>query len=655
MIFPLLRNLTLCICTLTTAYSSLGADARDSIPVTGKTLPMYNRIDSLIRQADTGNRHQQQTLLDKAIKESIRAGYAKGAAQASLNLGGIYMSRTAYDSAQYSFRMGLTQALSANDTDSHVYAAMLQCGIAGAFMFSSQTDSAAHYAYQSLHTLQRWGLSSSPKAASIYNNIAGLWLYMADEQQSFTYLQKARELATDSSNKRVLAYVYLNLAGHFMSVGKTDSAQHYLEHARSLGKDQEFVPAMLSLSRFYLNQRNDPTRAITLLERLLELTQHENKDHRMNVYYRLGIAYRAAGKTAQAEASLLQGLTLQDTLGSLRHVPNFYAALADLYYSTGQYKKAYGYREQAAKAQKAIWVREKQEYINELEAQYNSAQKDKQIAEHALLVMQQQNDLRHKNFWIISLSAVAVLISIVFGLIYRNNRHKQGLQAAAIKTLKKEQQITRLQSVMEGELKERKRIAQEIHDGVSSMIGSARMHLDLRSGKESIDENTYRQGISLLEDAYRELRHISHNLVPEKLLEQGFISALKSYCIKVSRQAVFEVAFQHTGNMPDLPPANRLSLFRIIQELLHNAQRHGHASRVLVDCSATEQELMITIEDNGCGLPPDYESGSGTGLKHLQERAEAIHCQIEIYNRKEKGTSFYLSVPFRTITAEQHD
>ncbi len=647
-----MKSLIIYICIIAGPFAVINSNAQEQIPV-HKITERY--IDSLIRLADTGEKYQQQQLLHQAITASNKTGYTKGLSHAYLNMGSIYMSRAQYDSALYSFSMGIMPDTAINDTETYIYKAMLQCGIAGAFMFSSETDSAAHYAYQSLNTLQQQNLNTSPKAVVIYNNIAGLWLYMADEKQSLTYLKKALKLSLGSDNKRVLAYVYLNLAGHYMNTGNTDSARYYLNRVRDMGQDREFVPAMLSLARFHLNQRKDPDKAIMLLKRLLDLTKNDHKDHRMNVCYRLGLAYRATGKPTLAETSLLHGLALQDTLGALRHVPDFYGALADLYYHTGQFQKAYQYREQSIEAHKSIWTREKQEYINELEARYNSVQKDKQLAEHSLLVMTQQNDIRHKNFWIASLSAAAVLISIVFGLIYRNNRHKQKLQAAAIKALKKEQQITRLQSVMEGELKERKRIAREIHDGVSSMIGSARMHLDLRSGKESIDENAYRQGISLLEDAYRELRHISHNLVPEQLLEKGLIPALRSYCLKVSRPGIFEVTFQHSGNLPDLPPATSLSLFRIVQELLHNAHRHGHANHVLIDSSVTNQELMVTIEDNGRGLPPDYESQSGTGLKHLRERAQVIHCQIEIYNRKEKGTTFYLSVPFHAITAEQHD
>lgn len=214
-----------------------------------------------------------------------------------------------------------------------------------------------------------------------------------------------------------------------------------------------------------------------------------------------------------------------------------------------------------------------------------------------------------------------------------------------------EQKLKELQfieALMEGEEKERSRIARDLHDEISGLIAAAKMHFGALS--ETVPQlqqaKEFLQGMVLLENAALQVRRTSHNLMPEILLENGLEAALQRYCGAVGTDKL-KVIFGGIGTINRFSPSFELSLYRIAQELLNNVLKHAGASEVVVQLSQQGNTLSLTIEDNGNGFNPEQVQG-GTGLRSIRKRVAMMNGQIELSSAPGRGTSIYLE--FTTTT-----
>ena len=199
------------------------------------------------------------------------------------------------------------------------------------------------------------------------------------------------------------------------------------------------------------------------------------------------------------------------------------------------------------------------------------------------------------------------------------------------------------EALVNGEEKERSRIAKDLHDGVAGMLAAAKMHLASLQESHCAVATTgaFKQAIQLLEDAATEVRKTSHNLMPELLLQHGIDEALRRFCCNISNDNLL-VRYDSWGALIRYKSSFELSVYRIVQELLNNVVRHSQASEVLVQFHSQESILYITVEDNGTGMSEEQKSKEGMGLSNLQARVDAINGKLEINTEIGEGVSAYL-------------
>jgi signal transduction histidine kinase len=204
----------------------------------------------------------------------------------------------------------------------------------------------------------------------------------------------------------------------------------------------------------------------------------------------------------------------------------------------------------------------------------------------------------------------------------------------------KEMQL--LEALVEGEEKERSRIARDLHDEVLGMIAAAKMQFSalIEKKPDLYELKEYIQGMELLQAGALQVRKTSHNLMPEILLENGLDEAISRYCRNISNDKL-NMEYFSVGNIERFSPNFELSLYRIVQELINNIVRHSSANSALVQLSRHTNILSLTIEDNGKGFKTTDQM-NGTGLQSVKKRVEAMNGQMEIISEPGKGTSVYL-------------
>ena len=195
--------------------------------------------------------------------------------------------------------------------------------------------------------------------------------------------------------------------------------------------------------------------------------------------------------------------------------------------------------------------------------------------------------------------------------------------------------------VQEGE---RQRIARELHDEVGQTLTGVMLQVEGLAAtipdqsREQLDElrETARHGTE-------EVRRIVRRLRPEALEDLGLQSALAALATAIGEQARLRIERRLEARLP-LSQEQELVVYRIAQEALTNVARHAEAAQVYLDLERAREHVVLTVRDDGRGLPPDAFRSS-EGIRGMRERAMLIGAQLTIAEPPSGGTEIRLSIP----------
>lgn len=202
------------------------------------------------------------------------------------------------------------------------------------------------------------------------------------------------------------------------------------------------------------------------------------------------------------------------------------------------------------------------------------------------------------------------------------------------------------EKLLEGAEEERRRIARDLHDQTLSDLSSVLR--DIQDLKQGICAEAGSKVESKLQAAINNLRAVMDDLHPQTLDVLGLNAALQSH-IETHQNGNNHIESHYYASAAaeqlNLPKAQQLHLYRIVVEAVHNVYKHSGASRYEVNFDYTNQQLLLSVEDNGLGFSPTPEA-LGRGLYNIQERARTIGAQVLWKpSRFSSGTRFELSLP----------
>ena len=204
--------------------------------------------------------------------------------------------------------------------------------------------------------------------------------------------------------------------------------------------------------------------------------------------------------------------------------------------------------------------------------------------------------------------------------------------------------------LIEGQEKERRRLARELHDDICQRLAMLSLRIEKASkgwgnGRVSVVEQL-EQIWKQCSDLTGDVQALSHELHPSILDNLGLATAVKSFCREVSAQS--GVAVEFVGkNIPDsLPREVALSLFRVVQEAVHNAIKYSGQKHFEVRLQGTSSELELEVRDEGVGFEAaNTKNGGGLGLVSMSERIHQVNGTFTIYSQPNAGTRIHARVP----------
>jgi len=232
------------------------------------------------------------------------------------------------------------------------------------------------------------------------------------------------------------------------------------------------------------------------------------------------------------------------------------------------------------------------------------------------------------------------LILIVFFYYFRKKIIKQKLDK---KDLEIEFQKEMLHAVLFTQEEERKRIAQDLHDDISSKLNvvSLNSHL-LRTPNLSESEllKITDNIVELTQKALENSRRIAHDLLPPVLEKFGLHSGIEELVADYNTTKVVYVTYQNDSRFDELSFDNQLHVFRILQELLNNAVRHGKSKNIFIKVIDENSTKKLTFTDDGVGFDiNDEKVRKGIGIKNIESRVNFLNASIDISSKINKGTT----------------
>lgn len=203
-------------------------------------------------------------------------------------------------------------------------------------------------------------------------------------------------------------------------------------------------------------------------------------------------------------------------------------------------------------------------------------------------------------------------------------------------------------AIILGEERERRRIAQELHDGLGSTLATLKLNaesLNLESKDLNAAEwKAYHGLLELVDYACVSLRDISHNMLPAGIEHFGLEATLQSDIAKIKKHKGLQINFETFGIDTIQHKEIELHVYRIVLELLNNVIKHAQASQVNIQLMKHDATISLIVEDNGIGFNPEKTILSGIGIISVKSRVEALSGKMQIDSTKQKGTSITIEI-----------
>ena len=318
-----------------------------------------------------------------------------------------------------------------------------------------------------------------------------------------------------------------------------------------------------------------------------------------------------------------------------------YVLLAHIYTELGEKDSARVFIDKVYRMMERFATEHYQSGLSQMEVLYESEKKQAAIDR-----LQEQ---RRWMWWGMALGGlVLVLAASLFFLLWRSVRLSR--RTALVK------------AKLDGELEERVRLARDLHDRLGGLLTGIRMEVTRTKGmaghSEAAADAADEQVVALVDDAIREMRNVSHHLLPDSLRRYGLRTALSDYC-----RTMPHVRFSFLGEERHVE--HEEAIYCIVHELVNNAVKSSGASQIDVQLMAEQGRTMIVVADNGGGMEISegqdagprtqgsqrsgdgcgpQRSGDGSGLENIRERLAAIGGSLVVDSAPGRGTEIHIEI-----------
>jgi two-component system, NarL family, sensor kinase len=625
-------------------FSTTPEDCTDTICINQTIARAFHLLDYNVDSA--------YVLAKRAFIDSKKINYANGVGSALMCIANVWQEKGSNDSSLAYYRKALAVRKSGKNNLQIGYA---YSGVGLAFEDMMRYDSAIVYQMKAVHIFEKQ--PDSTALANGYLWVGILFGKLKDYNQSIQFVNKAIPLFTDLKNTLSLAQAYNQMGVTLSRQYSFQKALTYFYKAKELCESAHDIS---TLEDVYENIGKTKSALHDTAGYLANLRKEATIQKKMslqndlaNTYMTIGEFFLGGKHADSAISNLSLGLKISEADHDTTLIAEAYNGLSGAYELKHNYDKALYYQKKYSTLHDMSMDIERQNTIAQINAQYKTEEKEKQ---NELLSKQNKIDETQRNAFII----VSVLLILVLGgglYLFKQKEklafNKELIANQRIDGLLKGQELNTYSALIEGEEKERQRIAADLHDRLGSLLATVKMHFngleDKMNGMAEENKIPYLRANSLLDEACNEVRVVSHNLSSGTVMSFGLIPALQELCERLESSGEINCKLLSYGEFRRMEASTEISIYRIVQELFSNSLRHADAKNITVQVNQLEDSLNVTVEDDGTGFNSTEKKITGIGFQNIQTRVEKLHSKFTIDSSPGKGTIAILDVPAEKI------
>ncbi len=570
---------------------------------------------------------------------SLQIGYFEGIGGASAEIGGTFITKGDYKKAEqyilYSqLQPRLNEYISTNAINN----------LATIYESRGNYNLAFQYLKRAMSSKDR------NVANTAYNNYIALLMRLGRYKEALYYIDILKSKAKALKQNKIFAAALCNEAAAY---GAMKDYRTFDSIAAVCHKFSEQFHFKDIITYNYINigtsysERGDTSEAVEIFSKIKEDIPQLDPDYQMGYYLEYGKALYNTKAYKAAIDNMSRGIQLGKRMGINIEIEPVYN-LARAYKAIGDHADANEYYEQYIRLKDSFQNMDVQKSISEYEVKFRTAEKDNELLNKKLIILEQSNKIDKKNTWILLSAVLVMVILILFFVYYKYTRQNLLMLKQDLALARQKAEINFMKAMIQGEEKERKRLGVALHNGIGSQLTAINLNLTAFQWKNNhIPEiNRLNDIITQIQDTAIEVRKTAHNLLPTNIADSGLYHAVKEFTHQFKNSPV-AINVSKTGNLDTLNPSFALLIYRIIQELINNAIKHAAATSIDVHFKLAETLLSVSISDNGKGFDDAATANKGMGLEQIQKQLELLNGVFKIYTQPQAGTVIYFEVDLK--------
>lgn len=561
----------------------------------GKNKSYYELYQNLGIYYDVNQQTDSSYVIFQEILEASKAqNWSKLEERSLNNLGMNRLNSSKYEDAIRYFNDALTLSRQNPESkESDWVNSLSNLGLANQQL--ELYDQAIKYHLEALAIRERMANKGGIAISSA--NLGICYKLMGDSEQAIKYYEQSISNAKEAGNLTLYHRVHDNLGSLYHSLGQYEKAMESLEIALDTS-DGYIIDPKMELS--ILSNSAAVSLSLERLDRAIEFAERGSTILETNPEL---INYSTTLKWTQAK----------------------------IYFKKGDFETGSKFLEEYEEINKQIFKEESAELLSDLQVKYEVEKKESQLALQQAELTEKNAVLQRNYFAFAALGLFLVLLVAIFIFYQNRNKRKQELLIKDREIRVKEAYI---QASMESQEQERRRMAQDLHDGFGQYISALRLYVSqLKSEKTKPELKAELVGRTddVLDEMSKEISNVVYDLMPATLIRHGLMTALEDLAARISISQKANLDIESRGISKRLDELVEINLFRICQEWINNVLKYSGAKQILIDLSVEEGMVRLNIFDDGRGFDPDvFLTSKGNGWRNLNTRADLLQGKVNL-------------------------
>lgn len=524
-------------------------------------------------------------------------------------LGRLYTSKSSYDTAFVYYKKSLDIAL---EIKSEEREASIYMGMGGLFGMQDKDIEALDYFMKTLFIYEK---INHPEKLTVLANIGSIYRSLNNLDRAIYYLEQAQTIAEEQNDDFGKLNIYYNLGGIYVEKEDFEKAIAYelqtYNISRAVGYTLYEAASAQVLAWIYQIHKNDNEKAFMYANECLRLGEElGDKTMIMGAWNTISNIYRELNRYEECENAALNAWNTDSTSLSIGRNITYNIVYSNIY--LGNKNKAAAFLIKNDSLGNLYNEEIFHEALADMEVKYETQKKEIRIAS-----LEKERQLYT---W---LGIIGVILAVTLSIILWQK----------ITNARREKQLVATRSVLDGEMRERARLAQDLHDRLSGNLSAVKIGLnDNKESLQSIHDK--------LDNCMEEIRRAAHNLMPISL-QFGLKTALGDFATQFPN-----VYFHFFGEERQIEKRKAFIMYCCASELVNNSLRHSGAKNINMQLVQSDKHVSLTVQDDGSGFDEKAEM-KGIGLKNIHDRIASCDGKIDIATWPGKGTEITIELKTR--------